>query len=81
MKTLFTITNMPKPGVAPIGTSYAFALGVKGDRIEFLQARREDGETLRYTVDRNAQDFDEIIIVEGTITYRVWKQEHSEKVA
>jgi hypothetical protein len=69
------ITDEPMPGVAPNGTRGYWGIGVKGNDILVLTTYLKNLELAKRWAKAVAADYDEVIILDATLTYRVWDRD------
>jgi len=69
-----TITTKPKPGVQEVGGPALIIIARNGEKLTVL-THCSDLPSAKAEALSRAEDHDEIIIIFGTIEYRIWDEE------
>jgi hypothetical protein len=69
------ITDEPMPGVAPTGTRGFWGIARKGQDITVLTTYLKDMEYAKRWARGVAPDYDEVIVLDATMVYRVWHRD------
>lgn len=71
-----SFTTKPKPGVAPNGERCIWLIGGKGSELSVIACFGGEGlREAKATACARADDYDEIVVIDGTLAYRVWDPE------